>query len=176
MNPIKTSLTLLSTLALAALAAAGNGPGTAYCFGVGCPCGNDDPTAGCVNSTGFGALLTASGTSSVLADDLVFDGTRLPPSSVTLLAMGNQTQNVPFMDGLLCIGGQTERLWKHFNSGQLGQVSCGGVCGLFAAGGLSVAPGETWHFQMWFRDSPANQTPCGNKANLTNAYTATFTP
>ncbi len=28
----------------------------AYCFGAACPCGNDDPEAGCANSTGVGGF------------------------------------------------------------------------------------------------------------------------
>ena len=38
--------------------------GIPFCFGVGCPCGNDDPNAGCANSTGSGALLEGSGSAS----------------------------------------------------------------------------------------------------------------
>lgn len=176
MRVLRTASLVLASLVTAAIAAAAGGPGTAYCFGVGCPCGNDDPNAGCVNSTGVGGLLGASGSASILADDLTFTGTNLPPSSVTLILAGTQQSALPFKDGLLCIGGTTERLWKHFNSGQPGVVTCGGVCGLFAEGGLSIAAGETWHFQMWFRDSPAKLSPCGEKANFTNAYTVVFTP
>ena len=52
----------------------GDEPGTPFCFGVGCPCGNDDPNAGCMNGTGQGALLTGSGSASISSDDLTFHG------------------------------------------------------------------------------------------------------
>ncbi|MCB9913911.1 MAG: hypothetical protein H6828_02035 [Planctomycetes bacterium] len=54
---------------------------TAYCFGVGCPCGNDDAGAGCRNGTGAGALLTSTGSSSISAGNLVLSGSGLPSTS-----------------------------------------------------------------------------------------------
>ena len=40
--------------------------------GATCPCGNLDPSGGCTNSTGSGARLIASGSTSVSKDNLVF--------------------------------------------------------------------------------------------------------
>ena len=154
------------------------GPGTPYCFGVGCPCGNDDPTAGCINSTGAGALLDGFGTSSVAAGDLGFSVTQLAPNKVMLVALSDQQGNKPFFDGNLCLGGTIRRLWKHFNSGANGQVQIPDVPNLFAIGQpfITFAPGETWNFQVWFRDSPPTSSTCGKKANLTNGYSVTFQP
>src|SRR5258708_7692579 len=57
------------------------------------PCGNDDPAAGCKNSTGNGGLLCAVGTTSVSTDDLELSATGLPPGSMGLFYMGMlQTQ------------------------------------------------------------------------------------
>src|SRR5690606_19871402 len=72
--------------------------GTQYCF---CPAGgicaiNPDPTAGCMNSTGAGALLTGTGTTSVTADNLVLTTTSLPTSQLGLYLMGTNPINVPF--------------------------------------------------------------------------------
>jgi len=154
------------------------GPGTPYCFGVNCPCGNDDPDAGCVNSTGAGALLDGFGTSSVAAADLGLDITGLPPSSVTLILLSSQTAELPFKDGKLCLGGTVWRLWKHFNSGQTGSLQIPNIANLFAIGGpfIVFAPGQIWHFQSWYRDPPATGTSCGLKSNLTNGYTVAFLP
>ena len=40
-------------------------------------------------------------------------------------------------------------------------------------GFVSVMPGDTWHFQRWYRD-PAG--PCGSGFNLTNGLALTFVP
>jgi hypothetical protein len=156
----------------------GTGPGTPYCFGVNCPCGNDDPGAGCVNSSGVGGLLDGFGTSSVAAADLGLSLSGLPTSCVTLILLGAQTGEKPFKDGKLCLSGTIWRLWKHFNSGQTGAFQVPEVANLFAIGGpyIVFAPGETWNFQSWYRDPPASSTACGMKSNLTNGYTVTFQP
>lgn len=42
-----------------------------YCFGeANAPSGNEDPTAGCANNMGTGAVLIGTGSTSVSADDL----------------------------------------------------------------------------------------------------------
>jgi len=52
----------------------------AYCFCAdGDPCGNPDGDGGCRHSGGTGALLTATGSASVAADDLVLRWIRVPP-------------------------------------------------------------------------------------------------
>ena len=150
-------------------------PGTAYCFGVGCPCDNDDPTAGCQHSLGYGALLTPTGTTSIAANDLSLVGTNMPKKKVTLTIFGTQQIANPFYDGLLCVGGQVSRLPTHLNSGDPGTVQFDNVVGLLSNGPVPL-DGLTLNFQLWFRDAPANQTPCGLKANTSNAYQLTFTP
>jgi len=57
------------------------GVASAYCFGTGCPCRNDDPVAGCATSRGSGGRLTACGSASTAADDLVLQTSGLPPIS-----------------------------------------------------------------------------------------------
>lgn len=62
------------------------GVGTSFCFcSSGAPCGNTDPSAGCANSTGAGALLSGSGGASVSADDLELTVNGLPPNALGLL-------------------------------------------------------------------------------------------
>jgi hypothetical protein len=56
-----TLVSLALGLLASAPAALADDPGSKFCFGVDCPCGNDDPTGGCVNSSGHGAQLDASG-------------------------------------------------------------------------------------------------------------------
>jgi hypothetical protein len=150
-------------------------PGNAYCFGVGCPCGNDDPTAGCINSTGVGGLLTVDGSTSVAADDMVFTGMQLPPTSVCLLVMGTQAVQIPFHNGLRCIGGDIQRLQQHQNSNQVGTVAFEDVVARYLLQGVVIQPGDHRYFQIWHRDTPAGATPCGAASNLTNGYELTFT-
>lgn len=176
---IRSSLLAIG-LSLAFLTPTSNAgdPGTAYCFGVGCPCGNDDPNAGCDNSTGVGALLSATGSNSLAASDLNFHGIQLAKTAVTIVITAPQQQALPFKDGKLCVAGQLTRLFKHNNTGQSGMTDFNDVLGLF---NLNTPPkvfaaGETANFQLWYRDSPADLSPCGGKSNLTNGYSITFAP
>jgi hypothetical protein len=176
---IRSSLLAIG-LSLAFLAPSSNAgdAGAAYCFGVGCPCGNDDAAGGCVNSSGFGALLTATGTNSIAAEDLNFQGIHMPINAVTIVITAPDQQALPFKDGKLCVAGQLTRLFKHNNTGQTGGIEFQDVLASFKlnAEPKNFAAGETANFQLWFRDSPASLSPCGGKSNLTNAYQITFTP
>jgi hypothetical protein len=133
------------------------------------PCSNYDPTAGCVNSTGVGARLVASGTSSVIGT-LTMTASLLPPGQPGVLFTGPSPALIPFKDGLLCVTGTIRRLAIGF-SGASGSITYTGVVGLAAAKGLVIAPGDTWFFQTWFRD-PAG--PCSKGSNLTNGVSVLF--
>lgn len=151
--------------------------GKPFCF---CPapgvCGNPDPTAGCANSTGAGGLLTASGGTSVGADDLVLTVSQLPANQFNVLFMGPSVVGAtPLADGLRCVGGS---LWRY----PAQQANASGTTvytnlvtyanGNFPPVG-QIAAGSTWYFQDWFRDVPG---PCGNGSNVTHAVAVTFTP
>jgi hypothetical protein len=153
--------------------------GTLYCFGDGggaaCPCGNEslsDTGEGCVNSTGVGALLTASGSASVAADDLQLAGTQMPPAKMALLISGSAKKNAgfgsPFGDGLRCVSAPLRRLGAHTTDG-LGSAGWGP--GLGSAG--AFVPGHTGYFQVWYRDLWG---PCSQGVNLTNALEVTLLP
>jgi hypothetical protein len=155
------------------------GPGTPFCFGVGCPCGNDSPASGCVNSTGSGAVLTATGSTSVSLDNLVLTTTGFPPNNSGLYFMGGAMFAPVFVgDGLACTGG----IWRFFP----GSVSPGGtftqVNPVFNSFPGAINPGDTRNFQSWARDvlcgpPPAPcPSPCGLNSNLSNGYSVVFTP
>lgn len=176
---IRSSLLAIGlSMAFLAPFSSASDPGTAYCFGVGCPCGNDDASGGCVNSSGAGALLTATGTNSVATEDLSFYGTSMPLNAVTIVITAPDQQALPFKDGKLCVAGQLTRLYKHNNTGQTGTVDFEDVLASFKLNSVPkvFAAGETANFQLWFRDAPAALSPCGGKSNLTNGYSITFTP
>lgn len=152
---------------------------TPYCFGVGCPCGNEDSLRGCENSTGSGGQLAACGTTSVAADDLVLSASLLPGHSFGVLVMGAGSTTSPLGDGRLCIDDGSVGLFRYAvkSSGGAGRIVEGpGIVatshGLFGPAG-QIAAGQTWNFQVFYRD-PAGS--CGTGLNTTNALAVTFTP
>ncbi len=133
------------------------------------PCANYDATAGCVNSTGVGARLVASGSSSLIGT-LTMTASQLPTGKPGMLFTGPNPAMIPFRDGLLCVTGTLQRL-SIGSSGVSGSITYSGVVGLAAAKGLAIAPGDTWFFQTWYRDQAG---PCTTGSNLTNGVSVLF--
>lgn len=147
--------------------------GTAYCFGDGngtaCPCGNQGADGeGCTNSTSVGAILEASGSSSISGDDLVLLGSQLPANKPGLFFQGpNQVASGNlFGDGLLCVGGAIQRMQTIFSDGGGNSTTSVPIASTY---GASV--GSTVYFQLWYRD-PAG--PCGTQFNTSNALVLTW--
>jgi hypothetical protein len=137
---------------------------------VACPCGNESvlgANEGCVNSTGVGARLSASGTSSVTADDLVVhvDGAR--PGQPAMLVQGASRIAVPFRDGVLCAGNPTERL-AVLTLDAAGSAST--TTSIVSAGAVSA--GDTRHYQLWYRDPLTS--PCGSGSNLSSGISVVW--
>lgn len=152
--------------------------GMAFCFGDGsgsaCPCNNFGAAGeGCANSTGAGGRLTNVGGNSVAADDAQIAAIQLPPSKPGLVLMGDLTLGgglgTPLRDGLLCL--QPSKRLPAGGTSPGGALSLGQL--VAASGGL-IQPGSTHYFQVWTRDG--NASPCGGKANLSNALRITFAP
>lgn len=153
-------------------------PGIAYCFGAQCPCGNDDASGGCANTTGAGGSLTASGSTSVAADDLALAVDGLPEHEIGLFYMGAGTVHAALGDGWNCAGSGGYGVFRFpvVNSGPGGSVALGpGIVDTSQAFPQPgpIIPGFTWNFQLWYRD-PAST--CGAGFNTSNAYSVTFTP
>lgn len=149
------------------------------------PCANHDPGAGCRNSSGAGAHLSAAGGGgSVTLDDLVLRATSLPVNQFGLVFMGGAAVDQPFGDGRQCVtsGGMGFHRFPLMATGPAGEMelSAGSLGAglvatsqsLFAPSGW-IQPGQTWHFQCWFRDTFG---PCTSGFNLSNAMQVTFTP
>ena len=148
--------------------------GNAYCPGNGCPCANDGlGVAGCANSTGVGAELSAFGSASVLADDLECAAEGLVPGQPALLFSGTTAVNggsgVAFGDGLRCAGGSVARLGVE--SPDATGVATWGP-GLAATAGWS--PSTVVRLQVWYRDPLPSA--CGTGFNLSNGLEVGLVP
>lgn len=145
-----------------------------------CPCGNEDPSGGCANSSGCGARLRALGSTSIAADNLQILATELPLQASTLFLMSDAPRRATWLDGVLCVGGPTSRIYRLppvISSGPDGEAVFGP--GLVALSGTPQVPvvggiqaGDTWYLQAYYRDS----STCGNGANATDALAVTFVP
>lgn len=150
---------------------------TTFCLGddstgLSCPCGDLGGTGeGCANSTGEGARLLPSGSTSVSQDSLRFTADGLVPGAPALLFQGDgllgNGQGVFLGAGRHCVGGSVRRLG----------VSVPAPSGLASWGpGLAVPgawqPGQVLGFQVWYRDPGA---PCGG-FNLSQAIQVCFQP
>lgn len=123
-----------------------------------------------VNSSGAGARLAASGTRSIADDDLGFACAALPAGAFALLVHGAAPAMLPFGDGYLCVDPFAPGLTRR------------GVAAADAAGRAAwevdlgspaaPAPGESWTFQVLYRDPAAG----GSGLNGSEALTATFVP
>ncbi len=149
---------------------------TPFCFGDGsgtpCPCSNDGmPGKGCANASGDGSQLTASGSGSIAANDLVLTADNLPLSSnnFCLFYQGSGQINGglgnPFGDGLRCANSNVVRIQLVASVGGLASTSVS----ISGTGGASI--GTTLYYQAWYR-SPGG--PCGSSFNLTNGLAVTW--
>ncbi len=152
----------------------------AFCFCAApavAPCANFYPPGGCRNSTGVGAIMTPTGTTSVAADNLVLTTNQMPLNRIGLMMMSKTVGGgIPFRDGIRCLTPQIFRFTPK-NSGATGSFSYGpglvAYCfGNFGAPGW-IFPGFIWNFQSWYRDPVG---PCAQGSNLSNVISAQFTP
>ena len=156
---------------------AGVTPGTVFCTGDGggtpCPCGNNSTNGGgCANGSGDGNVLSASGSDSISAADLVLSSANAIVSQPGLYFQGNNAVNGSndniFGDGLRCAGGGVIRLQVRFSDGSGGSST---TIDIGAKGGVSA--GDVKRYQHWSRDP--NTSPCGSQFNLSNGIEITWT-
>jgi hypothetical protein len=77
-----------------------------------------------------------------------------------------------FGDGLRCAGGSVLRLGTKINAGGTSSYPIGGDTPISVQG--VNAPGNTRHYQTWYRNAAAFCTP--STFNLTNGLTTTWFP
>ncbi|MCC7012208.1 MAG: hypothetical protein IT454_06595 [Planctomycetes bacterium] len=122
-----------------------------------------------LNSSGGAALISASGSNSLAAGDLVLSATPVPNNTNGLYFFSANAVQVPFGNGVKCVGGPVVRL-------PLGAASGTTLSAAVNSGVPQAAPhlavGSTWHFQAWFRDAAGG----GSNYNLSDGYRITFQP
>jgi len=122
------------------------------------------------NSAGPGARFAATGTRSIADDDLGFACASLPPGAFALLVYGAAPAMLAFGDGYLCVSpfapGLTRRGVRAADSAGFAswEVDLSSPAG--------PAPGESWTFQVIYRDVAAG----ASGFNGSDALTATFVP
>jgi len=148
-----------------------------FCVGDGsgsaspCPCMNNAPSgtvSGCLNSSGLGGVLTATGVPSISNDTLHLTITQLPAGVQGWFLQGDGTSNgghgVPFGDGIDCLQGNVIFMQKIAIGGNVlpppGSPPISVLFGIMA--------GQTKYYQGWYRESHPVGT-CGNHSvNTTN--------
>ncbi|MEM9380295.1 MAG: S8 family serine peptidase [Planctomycetota bacterium] len=127
------------------------------------------------NSTGVAATISAVGSTSIGANDLVLVASSCPPGSFGVFAYSPDRISQPLGNGTLCLGAQT--IGAPIRLGPTTTDLLGGAVLAFdnqappvPAG--QVMAGDTWNFQFLYRDVPAG----GAFFNLTDAISVTFCP
>jgi len=129
---------------------------------------------GLANSTGARGKIGWSGSTSHSANSLVLTASDCPSDQFGLFFYGPNQLQIPFGNGLRCVGGGVFRINPPQQTGPLGDISRNvdfNAAPMNAGPGL-VVPGSRWNFQFWYRDSAAG----GATFNLTNGLTAPICP
>lgn len=124
------------------------------------------------NSTGNQALLTADGSGSVSANDLVLQVTDAVPGQFGIFFYGAGIEHIPFGGGVLCSANPRVRLDPPLVLGPGGSAGLAVDLATLPPPGLpgAVVPGSTWNFQNWYRD------PLGAGFNTSSAVDVLFRP
>jgi hypothetical protein len=125
--------------------------------------------AAVASSVGSPARITRAGSCSLARNDLVLGGTDVPSGAWSIFLYGQGRTSVPLADGRLCLATRVGRMGAQ-QADVLGLVARALDLSSSLGSAGPVAAGETWGFQLWFRDS----TPGG--ANLSDALELTFGP
>ena len=134
----------------------GTSGGTNYCTGV-------------VNSTGLGASMSVSGSTSVSANNLVLVAMGVP-NQPGLFHYGSDQAQLPFGNGFRCVGGTVGRLDVHTGSQNTLIHVLDNTTAPSAA--TIITSGSTWNFQCWYRDPAAG----GAAFNLSDGIALSFLP
>lgn len=126
------------------------------------------------NSSGRVARLEARGSDLAGGHDLVLAATDLPSSKIGIFVVGSSAgqTSIPGSQGRICVSGAIGRFGDVFQANAAGAAAYSvdtSALPIGAGSGRAVMPGETWHFQGWFRDDNPFAT-----SNLTDSVLVTF--
>ena len=126
------------------------------------------------NTNGTQAIIGWQGALSVLGNDFVLTVTGAPPLKPAIFFYGATQTQVILGEGVICVGGQVQRLQPLILTDQEGAaiLPLDFTSPPFAGGPFAVAPLSTWNFQFWYRD------PLGGPAgfNFSDGLEVTFCP
>ncbi|MFT4543264.1 MAG: hypothetical protein ACI835_005734 [Planctomycetota bacterium] len=117
------------------------------------------------NSSGTAAVMSASGSASLAANDLTISAVGLPDTTF-LFFHGSAQQQVPFGDGHLCVAGALVRI------GTASLASGGLATSMLDLPSVGITNPGVHFFQCFFRDT----APGGTGFNLSDALEVTFAP
>ena len=115
------------------------------------------------NSSGAGATIGYSGSTSMSANDLTLIASELGPNKAGLFFYSSEPAAKPFGNGTLCVGGQKTRLPVQ-TSDASGVLSFDVDLNQMPSHGGVITLGSTWYFQCWYRDPQGG----GNGTNLSD--------
>jgi len=124
-----------------------------------------------VNSTGGSSMISALGSGSISADDLVLMADSMPDQPGIFIA-GPMAGQLPFFNGFLCIDPTGLQRFIDTTPASGGVISEAVVIATSALGGLNVTAGSSYFYQRWFRDPMAG----GGNANFSDGIEIVYTP
>lgn len=118
----------------------------------------------------FGAAIESLGSNRISANDLQLLTNGVPPGTSAMYYYGQNATSAPFGNGFRCVGNPVFRLPVQV-AGMFGEVHFLVNYAALPTGG-SISAGETWNFQLWFRN------PAGGGAgfNLSDGLRIQFCP
>lgn len=155
--------------------------GSAFCIGDGttlpCPCGNDSPvgsSSGCLNSSGVGGHLSATGTASVASDSAKLWASGMTGASCVFFQGSAQGAPVVVDDGIGCVAGSIVRLGTKALSAGASTYPQAGDATISLRGAIPAA-GGTYYYQCFYRNASASFCPPAT-SNRTNGVAVSWTP
>jgi len=134
------------------------GVGTSYCVST-------------TNSTGVAATISASGTGSIAANDLILrvEGQAQQPG---IFIASRSPVQIPFFNGFLCVSPTGLQRFLTVSSPTNGVTTEAVDIPNATPGGLNVSAGSSTYFQRWFRDPAAG----GGSANFSDGLDVLYLP
>jgi hypothetical protein len=130
---------------------------------------------GAPNTTGHGATMGSTGTTSVSANGFTLTSSGSPPHVNGFFFYGSSMTNTPLGGGFKCVGGSVFRLSPAIQTDALGNVSrfVDMTTPPAGSGPGQILPGSTHYFQWYYRNVGG---PGGSNFNVSDGLRADFCP